>query len=111
MHLASLLFQFDRLKPGSHTWARDTAAGGRVVERAVHRTDDEAPIQVPELAGLPIQLGWHMGAAVHVGDRTPFMAQCEGLRGPPELQDIEDNRLCTLLQVFGSAQVNGLSAA
>ena len=73
-----------------------------LVGGTVDGTDDPALVLVQKLARLPIELGGHMGTAVHVGHHPAIKAQGKGARGlAPELH-VEHAGGSALWQVMAS---------
>jgi hypothetical protein len=77
---------------------------GRRVLRAVHRADDRAALGVEKVAGVPVQFGGHMRAAVDVGHHLAVDAQREGARRLAPQQHIESDALAALGQFVAAAE-------
>ena len=71
---------------------------------AVDRADDEFAAAVEELAGLPVELGRHVHAAVQVGDDAAVEAQRERARRLAEVEDVEQDGAPFLGELRGGAE-------
>ena len=94
----------DREQPPAAARAADAPAALRRVAGAVDRADDEFAPAVEKLAGLPVELGRHVHAAVQVGDDAAVEAQRERARRLAEVEHVEDDRAAFLEQLDAGAE-------
>src|SRR6187431_634254 len=97
--LAVAFGDFEGAQPSTPAWPAGAAPGRRLVDRTVHRTDDELALAVEEFAGLPVHLGRHVHAAVQVGDDASVEPQRERARRLAVAEDVKDNRLSSLGEI------------
>src|SRR5687767_4492065 len=67
----------------------EAAAARRLIECAVGRAYQIAPVAIEEYALLPVELHRHVRAAIEVAVHAPAVADGERRRRPPEVVDLE----------------------